>query len=148
MSLYKSSGEIYFYPKKYSNKAWAIVNCEIGIVEYYNFWLKKFYVIYSLLFIWGIALTALADLELVLSKLRLYFLDPDMLWAPIAPFFFFVISFCSELGNLYTTFLLKCSIYSISLVWTAFLCSDFGYSINYRLFFWLKAFSLGFSRPK
>lgn len=43
MSLYKSSGEIYFYPKKYSNKAWSIVNCEIGIVEYYQFWLKKLY---------------------------------------------------------------------------------------------------------
>lgn len=43
MSLCKSSGEIFFYPKKYSNRAWAIVNCEIGIVEYYSFWLKKFY---------------------------------------------------------------------------------------------------------
>jgi len=43
MDLCESSGEIYFYPKKYSNKAWAIVNCEIGIVDYYQWWLKKLY---------------------------------------------------------------------------------------------------------
>ena len=43
MKLYKSSGEIFFYPKKYSNKAWAILNSEIGIVEYYQYWMLKFY---------------------------------------------------------------------------------------------------------
>jgi hypothetical protein len=43
MEMYKSSGEIYFYPKKYSNKAWAIINCEIGIVEYYQYWIEKLY---------------------------------------------------------------------------------------------------------
>jgi len=41
--MFKGKGEIYFYPKKYSNKAWAILNCDQELVEYYtSFFCKRF----------------------------------------------------------------------------------------------------------
>ncbi len=40
---YKASGNIVFYPKKYSNKAWSILNCEVGIIEYYGYWMEKMF---------------------------------------------------------------------------------------------------------
>lgn len=40
---YKGKGNIYFYPKKYSNKAWAILNSEIGIIDYYAWWVEKIF---------------------------------------------------------------------------------------------------------
>jgi hypothetical protein len=41
--MYYSKGNIYFYPKNYSDTQWAIVNCDPEIVEYYIYWIKKHY---------------------------------------------------------------------------------------------------------